>query len=395
MQAAVRLFAAVWLAAMLSLAPGASAEQTRALTPLPPQPAGLEWPTRAWARAPADAPLRKAMAEDERAFFDPANAQRLGVTHALVVIHRGVIVHERYGDGYSCDRAAHTMSIAKMMGAAMAGLLVQDGKIAVADRARLPAWARANDPRQAITIDNILHMTTGLQWKDTGIFDSDLVEMAFGSGFRDLAGYVAAKPLASPPGARFQYSDGTPSLMGEIARREIGGGREAVTGYLRQRLFEPTGMRTAEPEFDMKGVWYGASGMRWSPCDLGRFGYLLMRDGAWDGRRILPAGWTDYMRTPSAAALATPNDIDIVEASYGAYAFVFDYSRTRQQAQIDAFGHLGFGGSILKVVPSRDLMFIVYGARAYSMESMRARLDILKRMEQRFPQTVSAERGKN
>jgi CubicO group peptidase (beta-lactamase class C family) len=57
-------------------------------------------------------------------------------------------------------------------------------------------------------------------------------------------------------------------------------------------------MRTPLPKFDHSGTFVGSSYLLASPQDFARFGYLYLRDGVWDGRRILPEGWVDYARTP-------------------------------------------------------------------------------------------------
>jgi CubicO group peptidase (beta-lactamase class C family) len=348
------------------------------------------WPDQNWSRVTS--PLSAQASSELDRFFSSAMVDEVGTTHAVLVVHRGQIVAERYGSGYRCDGIAHTMSIAKMMGAVMVGRLAQQGRMSLNDRVSFPQWNRTNDPRRSIQVRHLLQMSSGLQWKADGVLDSDLVNMAFGSGFRDLAGFVAAKPLQHRPGTYFQYSDGTPSLIGDLVRREVGGNRRAVAQFLREDIFQPIGMTRTEAEFDRHGTWYGPSGIRWSPCDLARFGLFLSRDGVWRGQRLLPEGWVDFMRTPSSASLNTPNDLDTVNSVYGAFSFVYDIDRRQRTGRIDSFGHLGFGGSVLRIVPSRDLVLVMYGSGGYSMETMATRLDGLRRIERLFPERRLATR---
>jgi CubicO group peptidase (beta-lactamase class C family) len=91
-------------------------------------------------------------------------------------------------------------------------------------------------------------------------------------------------------------------------------------------------------------------------------GLLLARDGTWDGQRILPEGWVDFMRTPSPAALNNWPADEVPGTSYGAFTILYDIDPKSARIPIDTFGHQGFGGSVFQVRPSNDTILIVYGA---------------------------------
>lgn len=356
------------LALVLPAAIAQSAEEPRSrdftYSTFPAQPEGMPWPTQEWQRAALPVEVdRQGFQQTADLFFAPPGSSSPGRTLAVLVTHGGNIVYERYAPDISCRQTLHTMSIAKMLGAVMAGLLVRDGKLDIDAPLDFPEWADS-DPRGDITTRHLLTMTSGLRWRDP----ADFLEFAFGSSSRDLAGFVASQPLEHAPGSYFQYSDGTPSLIGALLRRETGGTRERAARYLRERLFEPLGMTRTQAEFDQKGTWYGSSGARWSPCDLARFGHFLLRDGTWEGRQLLPAGWVNFMRTPSEASLSAPLPAGLPEEArlpYGAFTFVLDLPISAlptpdgRRVALDAFGHEGFGGSLLRIVPSRDAVLLV------------------------------------
>lgn len=350
------------LAAVAAVAAQPDANYSR----LPAQQATVEWPSKVWPRGePAFVDAEKLNAA-VAAIWAPPSDSPLGRINAIVLVQQGRIVFERYREGHGCDQIEHTMSVAKMMGAVMGGLLVHDWGLKIDAPLAVSDWKKP-DPRHGITLRHALTMTTGLEWDES----RDFLEFAFGSGALGLADYVTAKPLAHPPGSFYQYSDGTPSLIGEQLRRVTGGTRSGVVQYLRSTIFAPTGMTRTELEFDRKGTWYGSSGVRWSPCDLARFGLLLLRDGTWNAQRILPAGWVNFMRTPTEASMnvvlpaAAPPEALV---PYGAFADVYlspaaIAARRSAPLPIDAFGHYGFGGSHLRVVPSRDLVLVIVGER--------------------------------
>jgi CubicO group peptidase (beta-lactamase class C family) len=331
------------------------------------QPKGLSWPTKAWERGPVDSRVDAAELNAALDSIAKPKDPSLGKSYALLLIHKGKIVAERYAADYNCEQSVHTMSVGKMMGAAMAGVLVRDGHAKLDGPLSLSQWPK-HDARTGITLRSALNMATGLGWEEDG--DGSFLELAFGSGYKDLAGYTASQPLRHKPGTFFEYSDGTPSLVGAIARQTVGKDRSEVAKWVKQEILAPTGMTKTELEFDKQGVWYGSSGVRWSTCDLGRFGYMLLRDGQWDGKKILPSGWVNAMRTPSEASISKPSPPGAPpEAAlyYGFMSFVWDL-RPADFVQpnpagipVDAFGHYGWGGSALRVVPSRDVVLVAVG----------------------------------
>ena len=381
------------LATYLSL-PGAAlgAPPDFTYTTSPAQPSLVAWPTQSWARGPSVSIDRKELDRAADLLWSPSAESPIGRINALVIVQGGRIVYERYRAAHSCDQIEHTMSIAKMMGAAMAGLLVLHRGFDIDAPLARGGWVKP-DPRHAITARHALNMTTGLQWDESG----DFLEFAFGDGALDLAKFVTEKPLAHAPGTHFQYSDGTPSLIGQEVLRATGGTRTGVVGFLRSSLLGPLGMTRTELEFDRRGTWYGSSGVRWSPCDLARFGLLLLRDGIWDGQRILPTGWVNFMRTPTEASMnaalppgAPPEALE----PYGAFADVYlsptaVAARSRAPLPIDSFGHYGFGGSHLRVVPSRDLVLVVVGERGRDPYAMLETFRLAEKISNAFAVAVA------
>ena len=337
------------------------------MTPLPPVTSATEWPGEDWRRVPVRDPAKaRAVSASVDFFFSETYQNAQGLPRALVVVQGGHIVAERYDGEHGCDQMAWTGSVAKMLGAVMAGLLTADGLLDIHGAAPVAAWQTgADDTRAAITPHHVLTMTAGLDWDDAyatkglGMLHTDFMEMAFGDGYADSAAYTVAKPLAHAPGSFYRYNDGLPSVMGAIASQILGGSRESVRDLVESRLLLPMQMQQTELEFDLAGNWYGASGVRWSPCDLARFGYLLLRDGQWQGIRLLPEGWVDYMRSPTAASLepSVPLSRSI---GYGANAK--SYVHPNNHALLDDVGHPGWGGSYLRVVPSLDLVIVLFGA---------------------------------
>ena len=264
---------------------------------------GAPWPTGAWPRAVAPPALGALL---EEAFSDPA----YGETNAVVVVHDGAVVAERYGGlRPHFDRPAEPVgpatellswSMAKSFLHALVGILVDEGRLDPAARAPVPEWANPADPRHAISLADLLAMRSGLAFSEVYAIDgaSDVVEMLFGEAKADTAGFAAAKPLAAAPGAVFAYSSGTSNIVSRIVADVVGPG-EPYRRFIDERLLEPLAMR-ARPEFDGRGVFVASSFLHATALDYARFGLLYLRGGVVDGRRVLSEEWVATAQRPTA-----------------------------------------------------------------------------------------------
>lgn len=317
----------------------------RSLHPLPPQPADVPWPTRDWPEAKLDPEVDAAEIERvaEQAFA-PGSSQ--GETLALVAVHRGRLVYERYAPGKSAADTFPSWSMAKSMLHAAVGMLVGEGRLDPAARAPIAAWRGAGDPRGAITLEHLLRMVDGLDFVELYVPTgrSDVVTMLFGEGRDDVAGYAIARPPLHPPGQFWSYSSGTSNVVARIACDAVGGGAEGMQAFLRERLFDPIGMTSAKPRFDVAGTFIGSSYVFATARDFARFGLLYLRDGMWDGASLLPRGWVDHARTPTPASIGR----------YGAHWWL----------ALDGSGIFtanGFQGQHIVLDPARDLVLVRLG----------------------------------
>jgi CubicO group peptidase (beta-lactamase class C family) len=317
------------------------------LTLLPSQPTDTPWPTTDW-------PLGQPQALDQARFgsllaeaFDSPAEGPLGATHSLVVIQGGRLVFERYGFGGGPERTEPSWSMAKSITHALVGMLVADGKLDVQARADVPEWQAANDPRGAITLDQLLRMSSGLAFVEDYVVGrvSDVREMLFFSGKADVAGYAASRPLEHAPGSFWSYASGTTNIVARCAARACG---EDFPTFMRERLFGPLGMTSVLPKFDAAGTFIGSSYCFASSRDFARFGLLYLRDGVWEGRRLLPPGWVDYARTP------TFQQAGVTEGAYGAHWWL-------DIAGPGSFSANGYAGQFTILVPERDLIVVRNG----------------------------------
>ena len=290
---------------LLALAASATADE---LAPLPLQPDGVPWPTATWPEGSLPAGLdRNAFEAAVEALFSTRGRGGFPDTRALLVVHGGRIVFERYAEGFGMDSRFQSWSMAKSITNAFAAVLVRQGRLELDAPAAVGQWSGGDDPRRGITLRHLLQMRSGLDNADGFGDDQSPLEMfvsrlLFGAGSRAPAAYAADVPLLHPIGEHWAYSTGTSVLIAKLCGDLVGGGPAATRDFLRSELLEPLGMRSGQPEFALSGEFIGGAFFHATARDWARFGMLYLRDGVWDGRRILPEGWVDFSRTPSPAA---------------------------------------------------------------------------------------------
>ncbi len=322
------------------------------LPPLLPQPDDIPWPTEEWPTGPlpahADAALIAAALNEAFAARAPSE---LGETHALLIVQGGRLLAERYADGFGPDLTCPSWSMAKSLTQALVGLAVADGVIDIAARADVPQWQASGDPRAAITLDHLLRMSSGLAFVEDYSPDhpSDVIEMLFGKGRDDVAGFAASFPLAHQPGSFFAYSSGSTNIVSACLARALGAKGLAVEAFMRERLFAPLGMAGAKPRFDEAGTFIGSSFCSATPRDFARFGLLYQRGGVWEGRQLLPASWIDYARTPT---FQQPSGE--IDGPYGAHWWL-------DLAGPGTFSANGYDGQYIVICPDRDLIVVRHG----------------------------------
>lgn len=304
------------------------------------------WPEgEAIGAAPFDtAALDAALAD---AFADPRWR-----TRAMVVVHGGHIVAERYAAGFGPDVPQHGWSMTKTWMNALIGILVGQGRLRLDQPAPIPEWRGVDDARAAITVAQLLRMESGLaffeNYEDPS---SDVLRMLFAAD--DMAAYAARQPLRVPPDTRWRYSSGASVLLARVAREVVG---SESPEFARDALFSPLGMATARLELDAAGTWVGSS-MGWASArDWARFGLLYLRDGVWGGERILPEGWIAASTVPTASAPG---------GGFGAHLWLNAGDATGRRSwpslPADLFWAAGYQGQYVVVAPSRDAVIVRLG----------------------------------
>ena len=291
----------------------------------------------------------------ERAFAEP-NPKRPRRTRAVVVVQNGRIVAERYAPGFTPETPLIGWSMTKTVINALVGILVKDGRLAVNRPAPVPEWQSADDPRRAITLDQLLRMSSGLQFEESAWNPvSDVTVMLLGRP--DAGLYAARKSLAAAPGTVWRYSSGTTNIISRVLRAVIDDDARYAE-FPHRALFDRIGMSSALIEADASGAFIGSSFGYATARDWARLGMLYVNDGMWNGHRILPEGWVAYTRSPAPA--------DPLRR-YGAHVWlkVADEYSGDAVLPADAFHAIGHAGQFVTMIPSANLVVVRLGLTRY------------------------------
>ncbi len=325
----------------------------------PEHPDGLEWPTHHWPLGEVEFGVDAGTLRDALELIAATDGEG-GVSLATLVIHHGRIVAEQYGPETDAATTLISWSTAKSITQAVFGILVGDGLVDIDARAAVPEFE--GTAKAAITVRDLLGMRSGLQFVEDYVDDSvsHCLEMLFGGGKDDHAHYAASQDLIHRPGTVWSYSSGTTNILSRLAGTLVSGAARpgrggidesdeaAMRDFLDRRLFRPLGMTSATPRFDAAGTFVGSSYVYATARDFARFGYLYLRDGVWEGTRLLPEGWVGYARTAIAV------DEDPPHFGYGAHWWTWP----DQPGSVAAHG---YEGQYIVVVPDRDLVVVQLG----------------------------------
>jgi CubicO group peptidase (beta-lactamase class C family) len=307
------------------------------------QLACVPWPTHGWPTGPLPAGVDPAKV---RAAADTLVGP--GRADSVVVIHGGRLVYEQYAPGVTADSIEPSFSISKSFTSTVIGLLVDQKALKLDAPAPIPEWSSPTDARHAITLRNLLHMASGLQWNEDYSLapDSDVLQMVLAG---DEAGYAVSRPLANPPGTVWNYSTGDTAVLGRIIADTAGVSGDAYLAYLHRVLFDPLGIDPVEPGFDSVGHWLAGWQTNTTTRNFAKLGLLYLRNGMWENERFLSPKWVKFVRTPGAFRF------------YGGQ-FWLEADRS--------FEMIGLFGQRVHIIPRLDLIIAVNDDQAHADVAM-------------------------
>jgi CubicO group peptidase (beta-lactamase class C family) len=302
---------------------------------------------------PAPPPSLRVDTAKVREAVDSAFANPAGLTAAFVVVYRGYVIAERYGNGANKDMQLESWSMGKSITGALIGMLIQQGAFKLEDPAPVPEWHKTpNDARAKIRVIDLMRMSSGLRFSRgspediPGYHDHDLGY----TGAINTFEFVTTRPLQFEPNTFGRYRNTDPLTLGFLIKQAVEKRGDNYLTWPQRALFDKIGIRKQVLETDpygnflLSGYDYGTA-RNWA-----RIGMLYLNDGVWNGERLLPKGWRDFAGTPAPAWK---------DSTYGAMVWV--NAKGAWNLPKDAFAFRGAGGQETYVVPSLSLVVVRMG----------------------------------
>lgn len=276
--------------------------------------------------------------------FDKKGQKKIR-TRSVIVIYKDKIIAEKYADGFNKNSKILGWSMTKSITATYFGILQKQGKINIMNPAPIAEWK--NDDRSKITINDLLHMNSGLEWEEDYGKISDVTKMLFQA--EDMTQSQIEKPAKYKPNTHWYYSSGTTNLLSGILRKQFKTHQEYLNFWYNS-LFDKIGMNSALIETDMSGNFVGSSYGWATTRDWSKFGLLYLHKGNWNGETIFEESWAKYASTPTNTS----------NGRYGAQ-FWLNAGGYFPDVPKDMYYCSGFQGQMVAIFPSHDLVIVRMG----------------------------------
>jgi len=278
--------------------------------------------------------------------FD-TKGQKTKRTRSVIVIYKDKIIAEKYDTGFNKNSKILGWSMTKSVTATMFGILQKQGKMDINKPAPIAEWK--DDDRKNITINDLLHMNSGLEWDENYDGISDVTKMLFLA--TDMSQSQLKKPAQFKPNTHWNYSSGTTNLLSGILRNQFKTHQEYLDFWY-SALIDKIGMNSMIVETDMAGNYVGSSYSWATTRDWAKFGLLYLHKGNWNGEQLFDESWARYVATPTNTS----------NGRYGAH-FWLNAGGHYPDAPRDLYSCNGYQGQMVFILPSQDMVIVRTGLK--------------------------------
>ncbi len=289
-------------------------------------------------------------------------------TRALVIVKGGVIVGEVYGGSFDERSRLLGWSMAKSLTSIIIGNMQRNGLLELDETDLFPEW---QDNRADISLEDMLQMTSGLEFDETYAPGTDATKMLFDSV--SASELPLTSSLNADPGSYFSYSSGTTNLLSRFVTSRMGGPQQMLD-YLVGEIYEPIALADTTFEPDPSGVLVGSSFVYATARDWARMGQLMLNEGELNGYRILSQ---EYVARATA-----PNGSDN-DPRYG-YQFWLNRGGSELRWPLlpeDAYAMMGNRQQSVMIIPSKDVVMVRLGWTSGRYPMQERYSEILSKLE--------------
>jgi CubicO group peptidase (beta-lactamase class C family) len=262
---------------------------------------GSIWPTNGWQTS---TPEEQGIDSKELAKVVDFGASRILAStganptsrlDSLLIVRHGKIVADVYYAPYGAGILHQVNSVTKAITSTLIGIACKDGLLDSPNHKVLEFFdrheiANLDDRKEAITIQNLLDMTSGIGWSELGFEGTPNSSVSELSRTADWIRFILNRPMWSAPGLDFSYNSGNQHLLSAILTKVSG---MSTLEYAKAKLFGPLGITDFYWWHDPQGITDGGFGLFLQPRDMAKIGYLYLHNGEWEGKQLLLRAWIE------------------------------------------------------------------------------------------------------
>jgi CubicO group peptidase (beta-lactamase class C family) len=332
----------------------------------------VAWPAPDWATSTPEA-----QGMDSRALAALVEYGGNAQMDSLVVVRNGRLVAEAYYAPFQPGMKHRINSATKGVVSLLAGIASGQGLLGSTDAPMLglfPERAVANvDPRkQAVTLQHLLDMTSGIDWVEplNDRVPDTLIAMERSADWQQ---FILDRPMAQVPGAGFNYNSGNSHLVSAVLARKTGMG----TGqFAAQQLFKPLAISDYRWQKDPQGVATGGFGLSMRTTDMAKIGLLVLQRGEWDGKQLVPRAWVDKIFNAAVPMFPAGGWL------YGDFWWTLPARK--------AYLAVGYNRQLIVVLPELGVVAAMTGRTHYPIEDVIGQLERAVKSSQPLPQDAQA-----
>ena len=324
------------------------------------QDTGTYWPTNGWQTS---TPEEQGMDSQMLAKFLQLMSSGAGFQGALVIRH-GYVVLDVSSYPFVQDQPHALYSATKSIVSTLVGIAIDKGFIKGADQSIWDFFSKEDTAnmdarKEVIALKHLLTQSSGLGLgvaEDIGMYLLTAEDQPWDQ-------YVLDFPMATDPGAEFNYLDANAHLASAIVTQATG---MSAYDFAQQHLFGPLGITEVIWVADPQGISRGGSDSFMSAYNMAKLGYLYLHNGEWDGQQLLSPSWIVQATSGHTQPEGWPGE-------YGFLWWTWPFNDVSSGELHESYLALGLGGQEIWVIPDLDLVIVLTGDVGYQGPDMISR----------------------
>ena len=264
---------------------------------------------------------------------------------SITIIRNGYMIFDTTFYPFQPETIHIIHSCTKSIISALVGIAIEQGFIDSVHQPVLELFpertaANLTPDKEEMTLEDVLIMATGLNCQDSYLYNwhgiSEIKQT------QDWVQFILDMPMAEEPGTRFEYCNSASFLLSAIIQETTG---MNALEFAKKNLFSPLGISEVTWPSNPQGISIGWGELHMLPHDMAKIGYLYLKGGMWEEKRVVSLEWVETSTRKHISAYT-------LEDGYGYQWWVDDSG---------IYMALGYAGQYIVVVPEKEMVVVFTG----------------------------------